>query len=200
MPQGPSLHGNLTAPYKPKENQKGDSWMIPMIELTTITTLEDIQLLYETARPKNNKRWITVYGILAALCFGLFRFSERGTFLLIYGTFCVGYGVWLWFWPRRAAKKQYERYMKDYDGEIPPCQMFFGEHISLVDVEGETIIPYEKIDQIVLKKGRLILKRRNEIGWYLVKMDTFIRGDQDVLFRLLGEKCTNAEFVGFPKS
>ena len=174
--------------------------MEPMIELMAFATQEDIRLLYETARPKNNKRWITVYGILAALCFGLFWLSEYATYILAYGIICAGYGVWLCFWPRRAAKKRYERELNDGDGKIPPCRMSFGDHISMVDEEGETILTYEKINKVVLKKGRLILGRRNEIGWYLVKLDAFIQGDQDSLFRLFREKCPNAEFVGFPKT
>ena len=161
--------------------------MEPYFECFSTDSKESLIELYSYLFRKKLRILKIVIGILAVVFFFAFLVT-RDSYSLVLSILYILILVWYIFLPRYHAGKAYRKSLKEFDGNIPPARIQFGDEIRYQDGAMQLIFAYSKLKTVAVLKNSIVLE--NQAGNYILfPINSLIKGTVPQLLAFLKEKC-----------
>ena len=150
-------------------------------------TKESVRESYRYWFRKKTRLAVAVFVALSFLCLVANLFNPNSRVLCLMLAY-AGLTVWYCMQPRYYAAKNYKKKLKQFDGNIPPTQVWFKEEIIYQDGIVQITIPYAKVKKIDVTKNLVCIwdEMGNGIDF---QADSLVKGNVPELMRFLAERC-----------
>lgn len=158
-----------------------------VFECVYTDTEEQLRELYTKLMYQNNRKWITIAAILAAVFAGIW-FIERKASDLSWTAICLFVMIWYLTMPFRRARIRHREALRQFNGSLPESRLRFADQIQYRDGEIETFWPYHSVKNIIMMKTSIALE--NHMGMIIqFPKNNFTKGTPSELLEFLKIQC-----------